>query len=179
MKKITFLFFFSILIQCAMYAQNQIIKTNPLGFAFGNFNAKYERALSESTSFLVGGNFYSRKIFGVKATGFGVDGEFRYYITNRKKPSPEGFYVGPGVSFDINNLGDVETGGVVNSRGSVTSLGIGATLGYQWVWDSGFALDLGLGPQYTFAVVKSDDVDSDVDFSGILPRLVFSIGYAF
>ena len=173
MKKITFLFFFSILIQCAMFAQNQIIKTNPIGFAFGNFNVKYERALSEATSFVVGGNFYSRKIFGVKATGYGLDGEFRYYITNRKKPSPEGFYIGPGVSFDFNKLTDD------GDTGSFTLLGVGATLGYQWVWNSGFSLDLGLGPQYTFAAAKSDDVDEDIDFGGILPRFEFSIGYAF
>jgi hypothetical protein len=38
-------------------------------------------------------------------------------------------------------------------------------------------LELGAGPQYAIIVAEGDDTDAD--FSGFLPRLVFAIGYAF
>ncbi|MFZ1257524.1 MAG: DUF3575 domain-containing protein, partial [Saprospiraceae bacterium] len=110
-----------------------------------------------------------------KTTGFGIDAEFRFYITNRKKPAPEGFYIGPNIGFDINKTKEDGT----DNSASFNLFGIGATLGYQWVWDSGFTLELGMGPQYSIFAGKDDNLDTTVDFEGILPRFVFAIGYAF
>jgi len=149
-------------------AQKSVVKTNPIGLAFGNLNAKYETALNSKTSILVGANYFY-KLFGVSVNSFGLDGEYRFFFTNKKKNVPEGFYIGPSVGVNFINQKDIDY--------SATSLGIGATLGYQWIWDSGFVLDLGLGPQYT--TVLSESGTSTTSFSGVLPRLSFAIGYAF
>lgn len=164
---------FTIVLMCLLtvqqsYAQDQIIKTNPLGLAFGNFNAVYEKALNEKSSISVGGS-YLYSFLGTDVTGFGLNSEWRYYITNTTKPAPEGFYAGP--SFGFNNFS------VKDEDGSVSIIGIGGTVGYQWIWDSGVSLDLGAGPQYSIIVAEGEDTSED--FSGFLPRLVFAVGYAF
>ena len=148
---------------------------NPLGFAFGFFNLRYEKALNSKTSFQVGGNYYSRKFGELKTTGFGFDGEYRFYITNKRKNVPRGFYIGPTVGIDFNNTEESST----STGASFSLFGFGATIGYQWIRDSGFALELGAGPQYSFLVVKGEGLDESVDYEGFLPRLVFAIGYAF
>lgn len=150
------------------FAQDQIVKTNPLGLAFGNFNAIYEKALNEKSSVSAGASYLYR-LLGTDVTGFGLNTEYRYYITNATKPAPAGFYVGP--SFGFRNFSEK------NVDGSISLIGIGGTIGYQWVWDSGVSLDLGAGPQYSIIIAESDG--STEDFSGFLPRLVFAIGYAF
>ncbi len=45
-----------------MSAQSNVIKTNPLGMAFGNFNATYERVLGTSSSLLVRGQYMSSSL---------------------------------------------------------------------------------------------------------------------
>ncbi|MEZ5020458.1 MAG: hypothetical protein R2756_10135 [Bacteroidales bacterium] len=44
-------------------AQSNVVKTNPLGLAFGNFNVTYERVLGTSASVLIKGQ-YMYKLFG-------------------------------------------------------------------------------------------------------------------
>lgn len=155
-----------------------ILKTNPLGLAFGSFNAAYEQALTDKASFVVGGNVYFGKIFDVKTTGFGAFGEYRYYITNEKKDVPEGFYVGPTGTFGFVNIEseDEILGVPVESESySGGTIGIGGVIGYQWIFDSQVVLDVGIGPQYTFALFDA----GDLDYSGFLPRLTLALGYAF
>jgi len=146
--------------------KNKIIKTNPIGLAFGNINLTYEMALSNATSFQVGGNFFT-KILGTEVSGFGINGGFRYYITNATKPAPQGFYVGPRVAY--NSFTEKST------DEKATTLGIGALIGYQWIFGSGVTLDLGAGPTYLFA----SDSSTTGDFTGIIPNITFAIGFNF
>jgi hypothetical protein len=147
----------------SVQAQKNVIKTNPLALAFGNFNVTYEKVLNESSSLLITGN-YSYQLLGFDVSLGGLGAGYRYYITHIKKEVPKGFYVAPEISFGFGKSGEV----------SVTSYGIGAQLGYQWVW-SGFALDLGIGPRYTVL----NGVNAEDSKSGILPAATFAIGYAF
>ncbi|MEP7195221.1 MAG: DUF3575 domain-containing protein [Saprospiraceae bacterium] len=151
-------------------AQQNVLKMNPLGFAFGIYNLTYERALGPATSFQVGGRFFT-KLFGLDVSSFGLDADFKYYITHKKKPSPEGFYIGPGISFNKTSYNEF-------SDATATTFGIGGTVGYQWIWNSGFALDLGIGPKYLTIITSSDDLEGE-SISGVVPNLSFAIGYAF
>lgn len=160
-------FLFCLLAAAPLSAQDQIIKTNPLGLAFGNFNAVYEKALNESSSVSVGAS-YLYSFLGTDVSGFGVNGEYRFYITNQTKPAPEGFYAGPSIGFRSFSESDTDA--------SLSVLGIGGTIGYQWIWKSNVTLELGAGPQYSIIVAEGDTSE---DFSGFLPRLVFAVGYAF
>lgn len=145
-----------------------IIKTNPIGLAFGSFNVTYEHALGQSSSFQVGGNFFS-KIFGTEVSGFGIEAGYRYYITNANKPAPEGFYVGPRVGY--NSFTEKST------DAKASTIGIGALIGYQWITKVGVTIDLGAGPTYLIAT-GSDDATTTT-FDGFVPNLTFAIGFNF
>jgi hypothetical protein len=168
MKKVLLLFAFVVL-AISLNAQDNVIKANPLGLAFGNFNATYEKVLNDKSSVLVKASYFYR-LLGVEVSAFGVGGAYRYYITNAKKPVPGGFYGQGQVNFNFGS-GNVDDF-------TYTTIGIGAQIGYQWVWDSGFVLDLGIGPAYTILSGETDSFDTT---SGgvILPSATLAIGYAF
>ncbi len=153
----------------SMSAQSNVIKTNPLGLAFGNFNATYERVLGTSSSVLIRGQ-YMYKLLGTDVSLAGLGLGYRYYITHTKKPVPGGFYINPQVAFSYGSVTD-DDGIKYDAR----SIGIGAEIGYQWVWASGFVLDLGIGPMYS----KVTGADDSEGFNGTLPSATLAIGYAF
>lgn len=148
-------------------AQSNVIKTNPLGLAFGNFNASFERVISPSSSVLVQGNYWY-SVFGSDVSLGGLGAGYRFYITHAKKEVPAGFYVNPLVSYAF---GKKKNDNSTSDKASLFS--VGAALGYQWVWDSGFVLDLNIGPGYSILTI-GDEVTK-----GISPVASFAIGYAF
>lgn len=152
-------------------AQDNVIKTNPLGLAFGNFNATYERVLNEKSSVLGSANFRFG-LFGIDVFTFGLGGAYRFYFTHANKDVPTGFYVNPQVGFSFGSVTEDDT--VDNN---FTTFSVGAELGYQWAWESGFVLDLGIGPNFTTISGDVDDVGFD-STSGILPSATVAIGYA-
>lgn len=135
--------------------------------AFGNF-ITYERVISPSSSFLVKGN-YMYKLFGLDVSLAGLGAGYRYYITHAKKEVPPGFYANPLVSAAFGRIKDSD-----GSSYSATTAGVGAELGYQWVWSSGFTLDLGIGPMYNFVFSDSESAGN-----GFTPSVTLAIGYAF
>jgi len=151
-------------------AQSNVIKTNPLGLAFGNFNATYERVLGTSSSILIRGQ-YMYRLLGVKVNLIGAGLGYRYYITHAKKPVPGGFYINPQAQFATGSVTDDN-----DEQISASTFGFGAELGYQWAWPSGFVLDLGIGPMYT--IINSDEADIE-NTKGFIPSGTLAIGYAF
>ncbi len=143
-----------------------VIKINPIALAFGNFNLAYQRGLSDATALQIGANYWYR-IFGEEVSGVGIRGAYHFFITNKVKPAPEGFYIGPQLSY--NSLTDKET------KESVNAIGVGVMLGYQWIWKSGVTLDLGAGPMYQFA----NETTTGVSYEGFLPNITIAVGYNF
>jgi hypothetical protein len=143
-----------------------IIKLNPISLAFGNINFMYQRAIGRSSAVQLGGNYWYR-FLGTEVSGFGVRGGYQFFVTNRTKSSPEGFYVGPHLSY--NSLTEKST------DNKATTFGVGLMLGYQWIWKSGLSLDLGIGPMYTFA----NEENTENSFEGFLPNVIIAIGYNF
>jgi hypothetical protein len=148
-------------------AQSQVVKTNPLGLAFGNFNVTYETVLNSSSSLNLSAN-YRYRLLGVDVSSFGAGVGWRYFFTHAKKPVPAGFYVMPQAIINFGSVDDF----------NYTALGFGAEIGYQWVWDSGFVLDLGLGPMYRILSGEYEDIGFDGG-SGVWPSATLAVGYAF
>lgn len=166
MKKLILTFAFVVL-AVGLKAQDNIIKTNPLGLAFGNFNATYERVLGSSSSFLIRGQ-YMYKLFGLEVNLPGGGLGFRYYFTHANKPVPSGFNINPQISYLSGSTTEDD------EKYSATVFGFGAELGYQWVWESGFVLDLGIGPMY-----YSSKSEGEEKLGGIGPSVTLAIGFAF
>lgn len=163
-------FFFVILIAVSFNAkaQRNIFKTDPISTSIGNFNIVYERAFGGSSSITVGMNA-GLGVLGNTVYTFGGELGYRYYVTHKKKDIPSGFYLSPKILY---NMGGIKRFPIIRKM-DVEFLGGGIDLGYQWVWDSGFSLNLGVGPFYNILDIGGSAV---VDLA---PVVNFTIGYAF
>lgn len=164
MKKIIFLvialFTFSL-----ANAQSNVVKVNPVGMIFGVFNATFEHAINENNSVLVGAQYFNWG--NLSMSGLGVQGGYRFYFS-KNNDAPEGIFASPFVS-----LSSV----TYNPDGleKETSFGIsaGGKAGYQWLFDSGLALDLFFG--YSYSSFKFDSYS----YGGGTPVLGLAVGYNF
>ncbi len=158
----------------------QAVKLGPLGFLLGNYNLRYEKAISDKGSFQVGANYYDYELLDLETTGFGLDAAYRNYF----REAISGAYVSPviGVQFNKTTGGtwtvDENDGIVVDNSEELgfSLLNIGATLGYQWVAGGGFVTDLGLGYGYRMELSKDEGLG---DYNGGRLMFTFAIGYAF
>jgi hypothetical protein len=157
----------------SLQAQENIVKLNPLSALIGVITPSYERVINEKSTFAVGINFFSRDLDAIKTTGFGITPEYRFYISKTKE-APRGVYVGPFVRYqNISAKGDTSSGDKV----SASVFGLGGIFGHQWVWDSGFALDLFIGPSWFFSDANDDDFSVTVSGTGV--RFGVALGFAF
>jgi hypothetical protein len=151
-----------------------VIKVNPLGLLFGSANISFERAVSEKSAVQVNATFGGLSIGGVKYTNFGGGLDYKYYVSSTKA-APQGFYVSPGAGFYSVKV--KESGGTsVSGSGFIVK----AVAGNQWIWNSGFALDLFAGINfYAGGKIKGTGGIEYTKFNGVLPALGVSLGYAF
>jgi hypothetical protein len=155
-----------------------VIKVNPLGLLFGSANVGYERALSEKSSFVIAPQFGGFKFGGVKYSSFGAGAQYRAYFS-KTKTAPEGFYAAPAVSF-VSGKVKVDDGMDNKEETKFSSFGAGAMVGNQWIFNSGFVIDLGGGIMYQkFNYKDNEDNSFALKGSGVLPALSFSIRYNF
>lgn len=182
MKKVLFLATI-FLISTSVFAQSgvqpNVVKVNPLGALFGSANLGYERALNEKTSVLIAPSFGILKSGGFKYTTYGLGLEYRLYFTGS---APKGTYVAPGAAFAFGTAKIEDSfDGSNDQKTNITNFSGKAVIGHQWIWSSGFVLDLNGGIQYTSYKFKDNSgfFDGADAFSGILPALGLSLGYNF
>jgi hypothetical protein len=169
----------------ATKAQENIVKVNPLSVLGGTDLASFEHKLGEHSSVLIGGGIGGFKIGDAKYSNLGGELQYRYYFNE----ALQGFYAGAQAgynsgkvkfenSFSFDSNGNLTTG--TSNETNFGALKVGAKGGYQWVWDSGLALDLNIGMAYNnFTYKNNDGVFSTLKASGVLPNFGFGIGYAF
>ncbi len=179
----------SVLLFGAMHAQQSSIKVNPISVIAGGGNdlLSYERKFSDHSTGGVGAGFTSFKSDGDKYYSIGGSLFYRYYT----KEAFRGFYAsgligvgGGNRRYDTYYFVDGTNTGLFAGEGKdkFTTFGFGGKLGYQWVWKSGFTLDLNAGLSYMFFSYKGDRSVSDArsaKANGILPALGVALGYSF
>lgn len=144
-----------------------VVKVNPIGLAFGSLNGGYETFLSDNTSLYLKANFYSRSLVGTRYTGFGVGGEYRFYLSDNDRP--KGLYAGP-----IANVGFIGTNS--DFIDNYTLITVGGIIGYQWVFSEKFTVEVNIGPAY--GIVAGDFGDTDIFGDGIYPVIsLLTLGY--
>lgn len=171
--------------------EQNVIKLNPFGIIWGNL-LFYERALSDNISVQLGVGFYSRKtdavFFGIgteyKYSGFNLTPSVRYYFMGE---APRGFYGTLAINY-LNRTEKVTSVGGTDDqtfKNKITGIGGAIGVGYQWIWNGGFSLDINAGAGYSSYNYKYDDgyeesgFTGGLDFSGFLPAFAIAVGYAF
>lgn len=154
------------------------IKINPLSLVFATGNIAYERAISENSSIQLGVFYSGLNISGLHYSGLGITPEMRFYVAGHKE-ALNGIYVGPFVRYQSFNLKDKDN----DEEAKFTSFGGGAVIGWEKTWQSGFVLDIFLGPAYNKGKVKQQTGPGDFDVSGSIDgfglRTGITLGFAF
>lgn len=153
-----------------------VVKVNPLGLLFGNASLSYERLLNEKSSVQLNANYGSWSLLETTISSVGAGLDYRMYIS-KTKVAPNGWYLSPGASFSNVSYSSTDINGD-EITGAVSSIGLKVDGGYQWVWDSGFELELFLGAGYGIATGSSEGVSLG-SATGITPRLGIALGWGF
>jgi hypothetical protein len=156
-------------------AQENVVKLNPAGLAFGTIQLSYEKALNSSSAAELSIGYTNVKAKfdseDAKISGFGAELKYKFYFSS-SYDAPRGWYAAPLINYSSAN------GSSNNKSGKVSAFGGGVVGGYQWIFGggaTGFALDINLGAQFLSANVSGDITSSN--FDGFLPRLGVSLGY--
>ena len=182
------------------------IKTNPLaalGGPFwlaivpltGEYKVLFEAKVAPKASFQFGAGYIDPSallnlddltnegdsISGIKTSGFRVQGMFKYFLS-RNLQAPEGFYIGPHVSFATAQLKSKD-----NAANYIKAqkINVNGVIGYQLITSGGFALDIYTGVgfvsrKWTFSGSTFDtDQTGFSDKASINIPFGFSFGYAF
>ena len=140
-------------------AQEQAIKANPIGLAFGVANVGYEFSIKDAQTLTISGLYYN--ISDISGVGFGA--EYRFYFS--EKEVLRGWHAGPTVGYF--SLSD-------DFDNSASVFNVGGEIGHQWILKEHFLID-------TFAGVSLLAGGSDsfaTSFSSVAINIGVSLGYA-
>ncbi|MBN1924876.1 MAG: DUF3575 domain-containing protein [Prolixibacteraceae bacterium] len=176
MKKSIIALIIFLLLTSFGFSQQNIVKTNILGWTWGKFNAQYERMLTDyssasvSYSFispyfaksdLLGTIFSTINLMEARLNGHEVVLDYRLY--NKNQPGPRGFYIGPYVRYTYmgfysefnnpfdNTLGLSDYDDFIKDGIDISRIGLGLKLGAHWIIGDHFSIDwnfIGLGADY-------------------------------
>jgi hypothetical protein len=182
------------------------IKTNPLsalGGPFwlvvvpltGEYKVLFEAVVSEKSSLQLGAGYIGPSVLlnlddlsseegeisGIKTSGFRGQLMYKFFIS-RDLSAPEGFYVGPHLSYATAELKN-KTNETESLKG--TKLNINGVFGYQLITSGGFTLDIftGMGFVSRKWEISGTEWDEDQkafeDKASINVPFGFTFGYAF
>jgi len=157
----------------AQEVQNTI-KINPLSALIRTGSVFYERKTNDAMSLQLGVAYTGVKLDDTKFSGLAITPEIRFYI---KKHAPTGLYAAPFLRYQSYTTSDD------TDKGSYKSFGGGALIGHQWVYNSGFTLDLFFGPSYNngnySATVGTDEPEISGGIEGFGIRTGIALGFGF
>jgi hypothetical protein len=139
-------------------AQEQVIKANPIGLAFGVANAGYEFTVKDGQTLTVSGLYYNIS----DISGLGAGAEYRFYFDGE---AIRGWHAGPSVGY-FSLSDDFDT--------SASFFSIGGEVGHQWIIGEHFAVDVFAGLGY----IAGNSDDFAVSLSSTAISLGVSLGYA-
>ncbi len=156
------------------------VKANPLSLIYLTGNIQTEIATAKKQSINLGAHFSAIKLGDFSYSGIGITPEYRFYLTGSEL---NGFYVGPYLryqrfsvkqktTFDNPSTFTQET---FTYEFILSRIGGGAVVGRQWMFKSGFTLDI-----YTGLGFVNNDVKLKVTTEGFNASVsdVFAEGFA-
>jgi hypothetical protein len=178
------------------------IKTNPLAALggplyvlfvpiTGEYKILFEARTTRNQSIEVGTSYLGPSILlnldqltdrdsisGVRTSGFRVQLTYKFFLT--KESAPEGFYVGPHVSYATAKIKNKDN---LNDDFGASKLNMDVLFGYQLITSGGFALNIYTGLGYKLRDYDlSEDSNFNFDYGNkASPNVAFgfTFGYAF
>jgi hypothetical protein len=131
----------------------------------------YERAIGDQTSFVVSGSIGGFSVGATKYSSYGGGIQYRYYFNEVLN----GFY-GAGVAgFKSGKI--TYDSSLSTEDTKYTNLLFGVKVGKQWLFDSGFTIDLNLGMNYRTFNYDLDNT-TGLKANGAIPSFGLGFGYA-
>jgi len=116
------------------------ISANPIGLAFGLFNATFESRIGANNSFTIGGYYFS---FATNWKAYGFGGSYRWYfdLNDGKRPL-QGLSAGPAILFGFWSYDhpSYDPYGVYSNYDGGTTVAVGGEVAYKWVF-GGFVVE--------------------------------------
>ena len=157
----------------AQDAENTI-KINPLSALLSTGSIFYERKINDGVSAQLGLAYTGIKLSDVKFTGLAITPEVRFYLKQR---AISGLYAAPFLRYQDYTVTDG------SDKGKYSSFGGGALIGRQWVYGSGFVLDIFFGPSYNNGTYKATQGNNEPDIKGGIEgfgiRTGITLGFGF
>lgn len=149
--------------------KKNIFKLNMVSPVLSSLSLAYERVINPAQSFQVSifvqnqnsdaGYYYADKL-----VGFGIIPELRYYLSERKD-APAGFFIAPFLSYrhyaaDYQDY-DYNSQTYTDRSATFDGIGVGITVGGQWIFKKRISLDVwgGTGFGFGFTNEKADASD--------------------
>lgn len=177
MKKL-FVVAFGILSIAASAQQKNSIKVNPVSVFVGGGDdlVTYERVITEHSSVGISAGYGEFKVDSNKYNFTGGNLLYRYYT----KEALKGLYFSGTAGFGGGRT--KYTSDNKNMRDTYSAFVVGGLVGYQWVFKSGFTIDVNGGVSYLALKYKGDNKilqPNQAKNSTFLPTLAVGLGYSF
>ncbi len=115
---------------------NKAISADPVGLAFGIFNATYENKVGKSNSFTLFGSYFT--FSGGDWVAFGFGGSYRWYLNvGDGNKALKGLSVGPYASL---GFWQWKGSSIFNDYSGGTSVALGGEIAYKWILN-GFVIE--------------------------------------
>lgn len=156
-------------------AQQNSVKVDPFSLLlFGKDMVTYERAVGEKSSVGLGAGLGTLKANDLSYNNVGGTLFYRYYF----KEVLKGWYGMGSVAYGSGTVKNTENSDTEKVKFNSFNGKIKA--GYQWLWNSGFTLDINAGLGYNSFNYDTKAQDTpNLKASGILPAFGLALGYSF
>lgn len=165
-------------------AQSNVVKLGVAGAFVKIASAWYERKITPTASAQIGLVVEGSKVIGsTRYAGFSVLPEARFYLGGA---ALRGLYVGPYMQYQrlsLEQAGDLPAGQTARAEGTLTTVGGGVVLGYQWLLGQRWCINPSLGMGYNTGSLSQRAGAAEAlgtsSFKGLQFRPALNLGFAF
>jgi hypothetical protein len=163
----------------AQQPKRAVIKVNPLSAFALTGSGFLEYAVTDNVSAQLGAFTTGVSISNVKFRGYGFTPEVRYYFSENKVAPMGPYMAGYGRIQNFKLTVEKKDDEGRDYSATYAPIGAGVAIGNQWIFNSGFALDVFLGAGYNGGSLKVN-VGTEQDFdTGIIGDMILGGGFGF
>ncbi len=157
------------------YDKKNFIKLNLISPILSSFSMAYERVTSPNQSFQMTFFLQDQRMdytYQDRLKSFGMVSEYRFYLSEYKE-APAGIFIAPFLSYrhyeaDYEDY-NYDTQTVTQKNDTYDNIGLGVTIGAQWVFKQKISLDVWGGTGYGIGMSSEDTNPDSYNYFGSFP----------